>query len=242
MHGMQAARRVLRALPVLVLWLLASTASAGSFRISPTLAEVVPGASVASFHVTNSGTEPLPMQIEAFAWTQDEGADRHVPAADLVIVPRIATIPPGQTQLIRVARRSAAREREVAYRIHFVELPLAGGTSSVEVRTTVRFDVPLFFAAGDDPAKLRWSLALAADGKARLNAENLGGQYVRVASLRLVDARGALLAERKGPLYVLAGRASRWPLTTHARLRTGDTVILEADLSGRADTQSLIIQ
>ena len=225
-----------------MLWLAASAASAGSFRIAPTLAEVAPGTAVASFRISNSGTEPLPIQIEAFAWSQDESGDRNVPANDLVIVPRIATVAPGATQLVRVALRTPARERELAYRVHFVELPMATADGFIGVRTTVRFDVPMFFAASTAPPQMRWDLSLAADGQARLAATNAGGRFIRLASLRLVDARGALLAERKGPLYVLAGATAQWPLTTHAKLAPGDEVTLEAGLEGSKESHRLKIR
>ena len=237
-----AARRITRALPALLLWCLASAAWAGSFRIAPALAEVAPGASVASFRISNSGKDPLPIQIEAFAWEQDEGGDRHTASSDLVIIPRIATVAPGATQLVRVALRARSRERELAFRLHFVELPMAASPGFVGVRTTVRFDVPLFFAASAEPPKMQWSVSLAADGAARLSAANAGGRFQRLAAVRLVDARGALLAERKGPLYILPGRGMQWPLTTHARLAAGDEVMLETTLDAGTQAHRLQIR
>lgn len=243
MNRASPVHRVLGALAAVLIWLCAFSAEGASFQISPTLAEVPAQSSVASFRVTNSGSEVLPIQIEGFAWTQDARGEHHAPATDLVIVPRIATIQPGKTQLIRVALRANTRERERAYRVHFIELPGTTPAGFVGVRTTVRFDVPLFFAAsGAAPARLDWKVALDAGGALRAEATNSGGSYVRLTALRIVDARGALLAERKGPLYVLPGRTMSWPLTTHASLRRGDPVQLRMDGFAEKSSQPLIVQ
>lgn len=224
-------------------WLaFSSAASAGTFQVSPTLAEVAPGSGVASFTIRNQNATPLTVQVDAFAWTQGEAGDAHTPATDLVIVPRIVTVAPGQSQLIRVGLRSPERTAEQAYRVHFVELPPPPEPGFIGVRTAVRFDIPLFFLGPASAPRIDWSAALAADGALQLRADNQAGRYQRLGTLRIVDSRGALLAEREGPLYVLGGQAVAWQLTTHARLAPGDEVVLQVEQDRQVDEFPLQIR
>ena len=54
--------------------------------------------------LTNTSERSLPVQSRLFAWSQADGEDVYAPSSDLIISPSIASIPPGETQIVRVLR------------------------------------------------------------------------------------------------------------------------------------------
>lgn len=219
-------RTLVRGLLCLGLALLAPIALATGFQISPTIAEVAPGTRVASFELRNPGDEAVTIQVDALAWTQSiEGGDALAPASDVVVVPRVATLAPHGSQLVRIAvQGEVARER--AYRLRLREVPPPPPPGFMGVRTLVEQLVPVFFQT-DATDAVEWHARLASTGELLLATHNAGGRHLPLSGIRLVDSRGAVLAERKGPGYVLAGQSMQWPLDTHARLARGDALRLE---------------
>lgn len=207
------------------LLVLAPAVWAGGFQVAPTIAEVTPGTRVASVELRNPGEEPVTIQVDALEWTQSADGDQLAPAKDVVVVPRIATLAPHASQLVRVALQGET-ERERAYRLRLREVPPPPPPGFMGVRTLVEQLVPVFFQTTANAA-VDWHVRLDASGKLLLVANNAGGRHLPLSGIRLVDLRGGILAERKGPAYVLAGQATRWPLETHARLARGDALRLE---------------
>jgi fimbrial chaperone protein len=201
-------------------------AIAGGFQVAPTIAEVAPGTHVASLELRNNGDQPVTVQVDALAWSQSAAAgDRLDPATGVVVVPRIATLAPHASQLVRVAvQGDSAQER--AYRLRMREVPPPPPPGFMGVRTLVEQLVPVFFQTeGSDTVD--WTLHTQQSGALTLAATNSGTRHLALANVRVVDAHGAVLAERKGPGYVLAGQSVQWSLDAHARPRHGDAVRLE---------------
>jgi fimbrial chaperone protein len=213
---------------------IGSMAYAGTFQLMPVYGEAKPDESVLTYTLTNHGGEPITLQADARRWEQDAGTgDREESTGDLVIVPRIVSIPPGESRALRVALRDRARRSERAFRFIVQEVPRPPPAGFVGMQAVVAQNVPLVFTVAGQPRSLEWRPHLQADGSIRLVASNPGPRFVRVVDIRLVDARGALLARREGGAYVLAGKATSWPLTTHAVLSRGDVVRLRFEQGGR---------
>src|SRR5690606_28761392 len=120
--------------------------------------------------------------------------------------------------------------------------PVAAVAGTRGVRSLLRVDVPLFFAAANAEPLVEWAASITAEGTLLLHGRNRGGQYLRGNALRILDQRSGLLAERKGPLYVLGGKENSWALTTHGRLSPGDQVRLQLENGGLALEHALTIQ
>ena len=72
----------------------------------------------------NRGDAPASMQIRVFAWNQDGFDDQYQNQRDVVGSPPVATLAPGQKQLIRLTRtKSFPAGEEHAYRIIIDEIP-----------------------------------------------------------------------------------------------------------------------
>ena len=234
--------RIAQWLLVALSWAAAASAAAASFQVLPTLVEVPPDASVASLTIRNPGTEPLSIQIDAQAWSQGVSGEVRTDTGDLVVVPRIAVIAPGAAQIVRMALRNQDRSREHAFRARFREIPPPAPPGFLGVRTALEIDLPVFFSVQEAAADLHWRASRTPEGLLELHAENRGNRFVRLVALQAVDARGAVLAEGRPPLYVLGGSTTRIPLTTHARLAQGDPVRLQIDLGGDRQEHALTVE
>lgn len=226
---------------LLFLALLCPLAYASGFQVSPTIAEIPAGTRVASFQLRNNGAEPVTIQVDLLAWSQDPAqGDRLAPATDVIVVPRIATLDPGATQLVRVALQSPG-QGERAYRLRLREVPPPPPPGFMGVRTLVEQLVPLFFQVPGEPA-VSWKARLQPSGALVLTASNGGPRHLQLNTLRVVDDRGAVLAERNGPGYVLAGQSTGWALDTHARLARGDALQLEFMSHGARQEVALSVE
>lgn len=234
-------RTVVRGFFSACLALVAPAVMATGFQVAPTLAEIAPGTRVASFELRNPGAQAVTIQVDALDWTQGApGGDQLTPARDVVVVPRIATLAPGASQLVRVAVQGDTTH-ERAYRLRLREVPPPPPPGFMGVRTLVEQLVPVFFQT-DTTDAVQWQARLQADGSMQLVAHNSGGRHLPLSGIRLLDARGAVLAERKGPGYVLAGQSAQWPLDTHAHLARGDSLRLEFASHGSPRTIALQVE
>src|ERR1700744_6110375 len=86
---------------------LVGPAFAASLRISPIGLDLVATQRASSMTLVNTDTDPVNLQIRIFKWSQVNGADVLEPAADMMVSPPAAKVPPGASYTIRVARQSA---------------------------------------------------------------------------------------------------------------------------------------
>lgn len=207
------ARFVSVVLPVIILLALASTVSAaGSFRVTPILGDVPPDRQVPSFRIHNPASSPLTVQISAHDWQQSDNMDVVVPSDRLLVVPPLATIAPGDTQVVRVALKGERPENELSFRVHVQEVLPPPEPGFIGVRTAVKVDLPLFFAPADASRNIEWQASINEAGNLLVSAKNTGTRFTRLSKLSAYVDNDSLLAARSGPLYVLSGASRSWEL------------------------------
>jgi fimbrial chaperone protein len=208
-------RRALLAAALTALTISAGTlgpAEASTLRVSPVGLDLPTGQNAATLSLFNDDATPLNVQVRVFRWRQVDGKDVLEPATGVVASPPIAKVAPGAARTVRVVRLDPKLpEKQEAYRLIVDELPPPLSDGGRQVTLLMRHSIPLFFAASTDKAKVEWRLGDSADGPA-LTAINNGGRHLRVSNLRVVDAAGGVLAERKGLVgYALPGSKMTWP-------------------------------
>lgn len=209
-------------LPVISLLALASTASAaGGFRVTPILGDVAPDRQVPTFRVHNSATSPLTVQISGHDWQQSDNVDVVVPSDRLLVVPPLATIAPGDTQVVRVALKDDRPASELSFRLHVQEVLAPPQPGFVGVRTAIKADLPLFFAPAVASRKMDWQASVSRDGHLRVSAENSGTRFTRLSRLSAYADDDSLLAAQPGPLYILAGATRSWELPIAQAVKPG---------------------
>lgn len=207
--------RTWRALAAVVLLLAAFGAAATTLDVSPVSHELGADRPALAMTLGNRGTEPVTLQVRGFAWTQPDGSDRLLPAAEVLVAPAIFVLAPGQSQVLRALVQGAASAQERSYRLLIDELP--GRDADASVRMALRLSVPVFVRGAGTPAAARLEARLP-PGNAALIVGNLGAARERIHQLELLTADGQRIeALRAGGPYLLAGAERRWVLPDAAR-------------------------
>ncbi|GGE03827.1 fimbrial assembly chaperone [Tsuneonella deserti] len=195
--------------------------------ISPLRIEIDDAARGATVMLTNTSSRPLPVQSRLFAWSQASGEDVYVPSSDLTISPSIASIPPGETQIVRVLRNGAASPGEKRYRLIVDQLPDPAAARSGAAEARIRFTVPMFLDRSKAvPAQFEWRIG--GDG---IELTNTGGATARIMQLEVKTASGtAVPIERNSLRYVLGNSTIAWPVENACSL---GPVTVTASVDGR---------
>lgn len=191
----------------------APAADAGEFgaglAITPLRIEIDGASGGATVMLTNTSHRALPVQSRLFAWSQVDGEDVYDASADLTISPSIASIPPGETQIVRVLRPGAASPGEKRYRLVVDQLPDPAAARAGAAEARIRFAVPMFLdRTRSAPAQLDWRI-----GAHGIELANTGGATARVLQLAVKTANGtAVPVERNSLRYVMGNSTIAWPV------------------------------
>lgn len=177
--------------------------------ISPLRIEIDDADRGATVMLTNTSERALPVQSRLFAWSQENGEDVYAASGDLTISPSIASIPPGETQIVRVLRSGAASPGEKRYRLVVDQLPDPAAARAGAAEARIRFAVPMFLdRTKTAPAQLDWRI-----GAKGIELTNTGGATARVLQLDVKTANGTSVpVERNALRYVLGNSTIAWPL------------------------------
>ena len=177
--------------------------------ISPLRVELDGEGDGATVLLSNGSKRPLSVQSRLFAWAQDAGEDVYEPSGDLTISPSITSIPPGETQVVRVLRKVGASPGEKRFRLVVDQLPDPALARPGQTQTRIRFTVPVFLdRKAAQPAQLAWRVE-----KDRLELTNSGGSTARVLDLQVKTSDGRVVpVERNSLRYVLGKSTITWPI------------------------------
>ena len=193
-------------IPAILCAVFSAASVAHAQLIAPVLVELSPARRVVSVTMTNRSDQAMTYQSQALAWTQVDGADRQSETNDILVVPPIAQLPPGGTQLFRVTLRRPLPAQETAYRLVFEDITSNTGPAGdgATVRLQFRHSLPVF-AGSVANAQARPVLdRCTAPGKsACVRIRNDGDRRLKVATL--VAEGGGWRGEFKVSATVLAG-------------------------------------
>ncbi len=216
------------ALLVVLLVLLAPAALAGGLQVSPVKLVITPEQRVASFELTNVGTEPRTVTLTGLKWRQDpEGRGDNLTSRsrDLLVTPAQMTIMPGQTQLARVGlRRAVPLSRQLTYRVLVAQISNPQTDADTGLTFLINYSLPVFVEAKNPTrANPQWFWEPASN---RLLCSNeQGSRALRFSQLKLLaGAGGAVLWEGKSTV-VLAGEQRYWQLPEEMRVLPPGTLV-----------------
>lgn len=186
--------------------------------IAPVIVELSPARKVVSITVTNPSGNGMKFQAEFLAWDQANGQDHYVDTDDLMVVPPIADIPAGGSQIFRITRRTAPSPREQAYRLILEdvteETSAAADVARVSIR--VRHSLPVFVTLPGKPRMHAYvSPCAAPKGKACVRLNNDGDHYLMAKGL--VIQGGAWQQKVALGTRVLAGAWREWLVALPAK-------------------------
>lgn len=187
-----------------------SPAAAGTLRVNPVLVEIGEGQRSGTVSVTNVENSPVVIRATVFEWRQENGEDRYIETAAMIVSPPVVTIAPGATQIVRVGPR-AAPNAAASYRLIIEEVPEA--TPGTGIRVALRLNLPLYIRMpAGRPADLAWSARRGADGNWSVEARNGGAGWIRVNGAIAAAATGLRFDDGFAFGTVLPGGARRWTI------------------------------
>lgn len=208
-----------RAIPgvavLLVLLNWVTLASASGLGVSPIRIHLSDTSPTAALTLENNGTTPSVVQMQVMRWLADGDRDRYEPTYEIVASPPIATIEPGQTQIVRVGlSRDVEPDRELTYRLYIEEVPPPPKPNHQGLQVALRIGVPLFVAPEQRAGpQLSWRAKTLAGGGLSLHVINQGNAHLRLMGFRLRSAKsGRLLTEQQSVGYLLPGQSRQWSL------------------------------
>lgn len=189
---------------------------AAEFVINPLRVTLDRTTRSSQIEIRNDDREPLRLQLQAMAWTQDaEGRDQYAESDGLLFFPKALEIPPGEARIVRIASKAVPVTLEDAYRLYVEELPRATAAETggaVNVRILLRVGVAVFVSPVEPRVggEIR-SLELRG-GVAQLTVSNTGNANITADRVVLVgqsrdgkELFRTLLHDR----YFLAGATRR---------------------------------
>lgn len=196
-----------------------STAHAQSAIVLwPTDPRIAANEQATALWLENHGRESITLQIRVHDWAQAGGANQESATQAVVVSPPIATVEPGQRQLVRVIRREPPVVGEKAYRLLVDELPrpapAVGNGVAARLAVQMRYSLPLFTygSAADALTPQLQSAIRLIDGKRWIEISNAGGGHARLTNLRIGSGASARMIQEGLLGYVLPRATMRWPL------------------------------
>lgn len=224
---------------VFVAALASHAVHAGSFSANPVRLTVPAGATSTSLLLENTGDQPVLIQAELMAWSQQDGNDVLTPSQDLVVSPPIFRIAAGASQTVRVGLlRPVATDREMTYRVYLQEVPQPRASGEEGVSVALRLGLPIFVQPRSRAApQLAWRAKPEREG-IMLSLTNSGNAHVQVLTCKLFREDGSLLGEQQLAGYVLPGQTRSWLIKTSQPWR-GEKLKLTAQTAGGSVTAEI---
>lgn len=195
--------------------LFAGPAAAGSLRVDPVQVSVTDERQAAAVTLTNNEDVPVTVHVYPLGWTQLDGRDVYSETNAVIVSPRVATIPPQGTQLVRVGFRNPAIANG-AWRLIIEEVPEQRSDAS-GIRVALRMSLPLFARLNAGEASdLHWSAWRDEDGAWTVEARNESASYVRLEATDFIGATGIQHDSSVRLGVVLPNSRRRWRLTEPA--------------------------
>jgi fimbrial chaperone protein len=211
---MPRSRLPLAALLALVLGLALGQAEpvcAGAFTVTPVRLIFAPKTRSALLTVRNQSPEALRFQLSFVAWDQSPNGEMQLtPTEDLVLVPSLLMLAPGEMRHVRVGPVTPFASREKTYRVFVEELPALAtperGPAGVRILT--RMGIPIFLQPTHVVQEGHIESLAVRHGRLAFQVHNTGTihfveQAVRVRGFGPAEA--SLLEHQEAGWYVLAG-------------------------------------
>jgi fimbrial chaperone protein len=202
----------------LALLFLAETALGGSFSVSPTRLVLSAERMSEMITVRNSGDAEAFVQVQPHAWLVQDGAEVLEPSAELIAVPPLFALAPGDSQVVRIGlRRAPSPDRDLTYRLLLREVPPPREEGFSGLQLLLQLSVPVLVNSVDHaPKDLNWRLGQGDDGMLEVHAHNTGNSFVKLDNLRLESVNGRVIENPDFSGYLLPGQSRTWPLAGQA--------------------------
>jgi fimbrial chaperone protein len=193
--------------------LLAGSVGAANFSVTPLRLDLA-GNRSASVEITNSGNEPVDLEVHAKTWTQVDGKDVHSDTSDLSFYPAKFTLPANGKRVVRItsADKAGLPDMEKAYRLYITELPPLhrNETNGENIVVLTSFGLPVFVHQATARAQLTASVEGSGAGSITIRLTNQGKAHAHLTSISSDPA--GISSDKVDEWYVLAGASHVYTL------------------------------
>ncbi|MDJ0813868.1 MAG: fimbria/pilus periplasmic chaperone [Woeseiaceae bacterium] len=212
-----------------------SAAALASVNVSPVLLEMSESKDKDVVRVTNSSGVAKSFEVNAVTWTQsDQEREIYSATDDVLAVPPLFTLQPGQTQVVRIGlMRPVDETTELAYRVFFTELaPPETSDENNGVNMRLRFGIPVFVAPLAPAHSAVQLVQLATLGnQTAVQLRNSGNVRVKVMEIRYLPSPESAPEVTPAVFYLHPGMTGYLPVDIPGANATG-TLELVTDTAG----------
>lgn len=185
-----------------------------------------PDRAVDRIDVTNSGSDPVIVQAEVFAWSQRNGESVYQATREIIVSPPVFEVTPRGQQILRLAYTGDSDlTEEKQYRLYLTEVPTDPEVmSGPSLKVALRLGIPVFVTPDDARPDVSYRIENSCDAKPALVAINHGTAHDVVRAGRIV-VNGSASETLPGFSYILPGGEITWEIEK-LRFEPGDTVEL----------------
>lgn len=211
---------------------------AAALKISPVSVELAQSQQSSSLTIANDSSEQTNLQIRVFKWQQEGTEELYIPTNDVVVSPPALSLKEQQSYNLRVVRvNQSTIDKEESYRILIDELPSVVDSRAIGqgINVVLRTSLPLFITNPKSIREAKIQL-LHKDGKTLIEVNNIGGRFILLNSLKLVDET----AKQSYPIeintlngYVLNGNVKLFPLSEKFTYMTTHKYTIQANINGK---------
>jgi fimbrial chaperone protein len=225
MRFAQKAQKLAAAIVGLTLW-LAPPCVASGLEVAPVTLDLPAQGGAGSLYLVNRGTDPLAVQVEAFAWVQTAEGEQLAPSNAIALSPPLAQLAPGQKQTVRLlVKPDPAAAGERAFRVLVTELPPPTRTDAV--RMLLQLSIPVFASNAASRARVDWTADRKPDGM-WIVARNTGSKRAKLRELEFIADGAKGRAQPASRLtYILAGATRTFKVAGIGAAQTVDIRALD---------------
>lgn len=201
---------------------LSRYAESATLQVAPVTLNLSTNQRAAALYLTNTGTRAIHAQVRIYDWSQQAGRDVLTLTDKIVSSPAVASLEPGQQQLVRiVVLNPGLNPLEQSFRLQIDELPGLPSASGnhTGVHFLLRYSIPLFIAAEQRVAQNDAAQLACAQQGTDVWCHNHGNAHIRLSNVQALTRDGRPVETLSGLAgYVLPGQRFRLPFKRPHRL------------------------
>jgi fimbrial chaperone protein len=209
----------------LILFGAGFTAAHASLNVSPVRVNLSDSHTKDVIQITNQEDSAKSYEVEVVAWSQtNERREVYSPTEDILAVPPLFSLEPGETQLIRVGMLTDAdANTERSYRMFITEIapPEPEKVESTGITMRLQIGIPVFVAPAAEPTTtLDFIDYLQIEEQLFVQFRNSGNTHIKVTEVSYSAPGSAEKTTSPAVTYILAGKTGYLPV----KLPSGDQV------------------
>jgi len=193
------------------------TAAHASLNVSPVRVNLSDSHTKDVIQITNQEESVKSYQVEIVAWSQtEERREVYTPTEEILVVPPLFTLSPGEEQLIRVGMLTDAdANTERSYRMFITEIapPEPEKIKSTGITMRLQIGIPVFVAPAAAPTTtLEFIDYLQIEEQLFVQFRNSGNTHIKVTEVHYSAPGSADKIVTPAVAYILAGKTGYLPV------------------------------